>query len=112
VQQQRTFTQRLGDQPEVEHLEVAQPAVDELAAAAAGATGPVTLLDQPGAQSAGDGVQRAARADHPAADDQQVELVARHVGEGGLARGRRQRSGDRHDARRPPRRRPARRRRG
>jgi hypothetical protein len=47
LQQQRALAQGLGDQPEVEHLEVAQPAVHELAAAAARAAGPVAGLDQP-----------------------------------------------------------------
>ena len=38
-EQQAALLQRLLDQPEVEHLEVAQAAVDQLAAAAAGARG-------------------------------------------------------------------------
>ena len=66
--------ERLAHQAEVEHLEVAQPAVDQLAAAAAGADGQVALLEQPGGEPAGHGVEGRAGADDPAADDEDVEL--------------------------------------
>ena len=52
-EQQAALLQRLADQAEVEHLEVAQAAVDQLAAAAAGAAGQVALLQQPGATARG-----------------------------------------------------------
>ena len=74
-EQQAALLQRLADQAEVEHLEVAQPAVDQLAAAAAGAAGQVALLEQSGGESAGDRVEGDAGADDAAADDQHVELV-------------------------------------
>ena len=61
-QQQPALLQRLAHQPEVEHLEVAQPAVDELAAATAGAAGQVALLEQTGVQAAGHRVERGADA--------------------------------------------------
>ena len=76
VEQQPALLERLADQAEVEHLEVAQPAVDQLAAAAAGAAGQVALLQQAGAEPAGHRVERDARADDTAADDEDVELVA------------------------------------
>ena len=77
-QQQAALLEGLPDQAEVEHLEVAQPAVDELAAAAAGAAGQVALLDQPGRQAAGHGVEGHPGADHSPADDQDVELLGGH----------------------------------
>jgi hypothetical protein len=76
VEQQPALLERLADQPEVEHLQVTQAAVDQLAAAAAGAAGQVALLQQPGGEAAGDSVEGDAGADHPAADDEHVELVA------------------------------------
>ena len=74
-EQQAALLERLADQPEVEHLEVAQAAVDQLAAAAAGAAGQVALLQQAGVQAPGDGVERGADADDAAADDEDVELT-------------------------------------
>ena len=73
--------QRLADQPEVEHLQVAQAAVDQLARPARGAAGPVPRLDDRRGQAAGHGVEGAARADDAAADDQDVELVLGHPGD-------------------------------
>ena len=87
-EQQPALLERLAHQPEVEHLEVAQAPVDQLAAATAGAAGQVALLQQPGAQPAGDGVQGGAGPDHPAADDEHVELALAgeppHRREGGV----------------------------
>ena len=62
LDEQPAFLQRLGDQPEVEHLQVAQAAVDQLARAARRAGGEVAGLDQPDGQAAGRGVERGARA--------------------------------------------------
>ena len=76
-QQQAALLEGLLDQREVEHLQVAQAAVHELAAAAAGAAGQVALLDQAGAQPAGHGVEGHAGADDAAADHQHVELARR-----------------------------------
>ncbi len=75
-QQQAALLQRLADQREVEHLQVAQAAVDQLAAAAAGAAGVVALLQQRRGEPAADRVQGDADPDDPAADHQDVELVA------------------------------------
>ena len=74
-EQQAALLEGLPDQAEVEHLEVAQPAVDELAAPAAGAAGQVALLDQAGRQAAGHGVEGDPGADHSPADDEDVELL-------------------------------------
>ena len=73
-QQQAALLQRLADQAEVEHLQVAQAAVDQLAAARAGAGGEVALLEQGGGEAAGDRVERDPGADDAAADDEHVEL--------------------------------------
>ena len=62
-QQQAALLQRLADQPEVEHLEVAQPAVDQLAAAAAGARWPGRAARP--ARSTGRGSRRRARSPAP-----------------------------------------------
>ena len=78
LQQQATFLERLTDKPEVEHLQVAQAAVDQLARAARRARGPVTGLEDPDRQTTGHGVQGSSRADHPTAHDDEVELVLLH----------------------------------
>src|SRR3546814_3166960 len=75
-EQQATLLEGLLDQPEVEHLQVAQPTVDQLAAAARRPRGEVALLDQPGGESASDRVQRGPGTDHAASDDQDIELTA------------------------------------
>ena len=61
LQQQPALLQRLPDEREVQHLQIAQAAVDELARPARRARRPVTRLDQPGGQAAGRRVQRGAR---------------------------------------------------
>ena len=53
--------QRLADEAEVEVLQVAQAAVDELGGAARGARGEVGLLDERDAVAARGGVERDAR---------------------------------------------------
>ena len=62
--------------PEIEVLQVAQAAVDELGRAAARPRGEVGLLDQSDAVSARGGVERHPGAGDPAADDDDVELLA------------------------------------
>jgi hypothetical protein len=62
-------------QPEVEVLQVAQAAVDELARAARGAGRVVGTLQQRDAVAARRGVERDAGAGDAAADDDDVELV-------------------------------------
>ena len=72
---QLALEQRLADQPEVEVLQVAQPAVDELRRAAAGPRGEVGLLDERHAVAARGRVERHAGAGDPAADHDDVELA-------------------------------------
>jgi hypothetical protein len=72
--------QGLADEPEVEVLQVAQPAVDQLRRAAGGARREVGLLDQRDAVAARGGVEGDARAGDPPADDDDVEDL---LGEGG-----------------------------
>ena len=92
-EQQAALGQRLPDQPEVEHLQVAQAAVDQLARAAGGAPAPVPHVDQADIEPAGDGVQRRAGADHAATDHQQVEFVRGERRDRRRALGRAQPSG-------------------
>jgi hypothetical protein len=83
---QLTLEQGLADQAEVELLEVAQAAVDELAGAAGGARGVVGLLDQRDAVAAGGGIESDAGAGDPAADHDEVEGVAAQRRDGVLTR--------------------------
>ena len=78
LQQQTPLAQRLPHQPEVEHLQVAQAAVDQLGRARRRAAGPVAGLDQRDAEPAGRGVEGRPGADDPAADDEDVDLLGRH----------------------------------
>src|SRR5205823_8226748 len=71
---------------EVEGLQVAQAAVDELAGAAARAGGEVVALDQRDAVAARGGVERHTRAGDPAADHHHVEAIGLECGEGVFAR--------------------------
>jgi len=70
--------------------EVAQPAVDEFGAPAAGAPGQVAPLDERGAQAARGGVERGAGAGDAPADDEDVEggAVAQLADVGEPPRGR------------------------
>ncbi len=88
LQQQPALLERLPYEREVEHLQIAQSAVDELAGAAGGARRPVAGLHETGRQSAGGRVQGGARADDAAADDQHVQFALRHPGERLAALGR------------------------
>ena len=74
---QLALEQGLADEPEVEVLQVAQAAVDELARAAGGPRGEVRALEQRHAVAARGGVQRDARAGDAATDDDDIELVLR-----------------------------------
>ena len=73
--EQAALLQRLVDQAEIELLEVAQAAVDELARARRRARGQVARLDQGDRQPAGGGVERRAGAGDAAADDDDVEAL-------------------------------------
>ena len=74
-EQEPALLQGLTDETEVEHLEVAQPPVDELGRARRRAAGEVALLQQARVEAAGDSVQGDARADDAATDDEDVELA-------------------------------------
>ncbi len=76
LHEQLALVERLAHEPEVELLEVAQPAVDELAGAARRAGGEVALLDQRHGEAATGRVQGGATARHAAADHEDVELLA------------------------------------
>src|SRR3954469_9679794 len=75
-QRQLALVQRLPHQPELELLEVAQSAVEHLRRAARGAGGEIAGLDESDLEPAGGRIQSRARADHTAADDDDVELFA------------------------------------
>jgi hypothetical protein len=77
-----TLEQRLADEAEVEVLQVAQAAVDELARAARGAGGEVVALDERDAVPARGRVERDAGAGDPAADHDDVEAVGRQGAQG------------------------------
>lgn len=86
LEQQGPFPQGLGDQLEVEHLQVTQAAVDELARTARCSAGPVLRLDQRDRQPARHRVEAAANSDHTTSDDQDVDLGGCHLVERVLAR--------------------------
>ncbi|MGX1511710.1 hypothetical protein RKD44_002998 [Streptomyces collinus] len=77
-EQQPALLQRLPHEHEVEHLQIAQPAMDQLAGPAGGARGPVPRLDQADGQAARHGVERGARTDHTGAHHQYVEFALGH----------------------------------
>jgi hypothetical protein len=69
--------ERLVHEPEIEHLEVPQAAVHELAGPAGGPGCEVAGLDQAGGQAPRHCVEGAARPDDTATDDEDVKLLAR-----------------------------------
>ncbi|MNW53111.1 hypothetical protein D3C74_306600 [compost metagenome] len=77
LDEQVALGQRLVDQVEVEHLQVAQPAVDQLARPARRTGGPVLTLDDRGREPTGHGVEGDARSGHASADHEDVELLVR-----------------------------------
>ena len=79
LEQQAPLVQRLAHEADVETLEVAQAAVDQLAGAARRAGGEVALLDQSHRQAAAGGVEGDAAAGHAAADHQHVERLRRET---------------------------------
>ena len=81
VHHQPALEQRLAHEAEVEVLQVAQAAVDELARAAGGAAGVVGLLDERDRVAARGGVERNASSGDPAADHHHVEALVLEVGE-------------------------------
>jgi hypothetical protein len=75
LDEQRALEQRLAHQAEVEVLQVAQAAVDQLGGTARGAGGEVGALDQGHAVAARGGVERDAGPGDATADDGEVERV-------------------------------------
>ena len=70
------FPEGFAYQPELQLLQVTQPAVDQLAGTAARAGRPVARFQQRCRQPAGSSIQRAAGADDAPADDDDVERLA------------------------------------
>ena len=75
LDQEPPLVQRLANQFDVEALEVAQPAVDQLARTARGSRSEVALFDKSHRQAAAGGVEGGATACHTAADDEHVEAL-------------------------------------
>ena len=86
AEEQRALRERLAHQAEVPLLQVAEPAVDQLARAARSARREVALLDQRDREASRRRIHGAARAGDAASDDDDVEDLLGHPGEGGAAR--------------------------
>ena len=78
LNEQSSLTQGLAHEPEVEHLEVTQAAVDELRRPGRRARRPVPHLHERRRETTRDGVQRAAGSDDAPADDDHVVLGGVH----------------------------------
>src|SRR5215211_3776166 len=76
IKRQRALLERLKDQSEVELLEVAETAVEQLAGSAGGAGREVTGFDQAHTEPTCDGIKRATAAGNASADDKNVEVLA------------------------------------
>lgn len=92
-QRQFTFIERLTHQPELQLLEVAQPAVEHLRGAARRAGGQVPRLDQRHLEPTGGSIQSASGAHYSAADHHDVELLGSESLPGDRALCRSQRRG-------------------
>ena len=77
AQQHLALDQGLAHEAELVVLEIAQAAVDQLAAGGRGVLGEVVLLAQQHRQAAAGGIARDAGAVDPAADDQKVDRLLR-----------------------------------
>ena len=77
LDQQAALVQRLSHELDVEVLEVAQPAVDQLAGTARSAGREVTFLEQGDRQAAAGGIQCDTTAGHAPAHDEDVERLGR-----------------------------------
>lgn len=78
LQQQPALLQCLPDEREVEHLQIAQPAVDQLARPARRAGRPVARLDQAGRKPSRSRVECRPGADHARPHDQHVQFALGH----------------------------------
>ena len=74
AQQHFALGERLGNQPELVVLEIAQAAVDQLGAPLRGGRREVVLLGQQHREAAARGIARDAGAVDAAADDEEIEL--------------------------------------
>src|SRR2546430_5823975 len=72
--------ERLGDEAELEILQVAKSTVDDLGGSRRGLRGKIALLDQQHLQAAPGGIARNSRAVDAAADDQQIVMLGVHAG--------------------------------
>ena len=103
-QQDAPLAQRLGDEPDLAVLQIAEAAVDQPARPRAGSGREVAPLDQPDPQPAHRRIARHAGADDPAPDDEQVERLVGQAREqarreaGSSLRGRLRRSTCGHSA--------------
>jgi hypothetical protein len=70
---ERAFLQALADQAEVQHLEVPETTMDQLARPTGGARGPVLCLDQAHREPAGHSIKGNAGARYPASHDEDVQ---------------------------------------
>jgi hypothetical protein len=82
VEDERALLECLAHQSELQLLEVAQPAVDQLAGPAGGARCVVACLDQRHGKPPGRCVERHTGADHPRADHEHVELLGGQPAQG------------------------------
>ena len=80
-QQERPFPEPLMNQSEVQHLEVPQAAVDELARLAGRAGRPILRLHQPYRQAAGHGVKGRAGAGYASPDHEHIKRSAGQAGQ-------------------------------
>jgi hypothetical protein len=91
--QQSALGQRLVHQMQLELLQIAQTAVDQLAGPAGGAGGEVTGLDQGHLEAPGRGVDRSAGTGDATTDHQDVELLVTQPPQVGGAPDRREPAG-------------------
>ena len=74
LQQKGAFSETLVDKPKVQHLEVPEPPVDELARPAGSARGPILRLNEAYGEAARHGIEGRAGTVYTSADHQHVEL--------------------------------------
>jgi hypothetical protein len=88
LEQQRALGECLAHQAQVELLQVAQAAVNQLARPRRRARAEVPRLDQAGREAPGDGIQGDTRSDDAAAHHQHLQFLASQGVERGRALGR------------------------
>src|SRR5262245_13760877 len=80
-EQKSSLAQGFVDELELQQLEVAKPAVDQLARPARRSSGQVALLDEPDRQSARGRIERGADTGDPAPDDEDVQSLPLQPGD-------------------------------